>query len=233
MNIKQNAIVPAIVGAGAPTGASHGREHHHRRRGPGPGLIPSASGDQAGAVRLRDLRGYVRSLSFASDLMRSNTLQGMLGFHTNSGTKYIAALAAAGALLMVACGPRPEDPAGAPKSDSRVLSGVAYYAGKSGWWQVLSAIYKVSGAAVPTGSTAANVITALSASPEDKRRRGTPTQHSGRSCGSRRLPQPLRPGENAEAPTLRLRTRPPPSIQGTRGESARGHRVDQDQGLPS
>ena len=36
------------------------------------------------------------------------------------------------------------------------------FGGKSGWWQVLSAIYKVSGAVVPTGSTAANVITALS-----------------------------------------------------------------------
>lgn len=131
-------------------------------------------------------------------------------------TKYIVALAAAGALLMVACG----EPAGVPESDStrpasaeaeptdlrvngsagpdidlgddtewtiwarvnaadahgisvnkvqdgdeltiETLSGVAYFGGKSGWWQVLSAIYKVSGAVVPTGSTAANVITALS-----------------------------------------------------------------------
>ena len=32
--------------------------------------------DLPGAVRLRDLPGYVRSLGFASDLMRSNTLQG-------------------------------------------------------------------------------------------------------------------------------------------------------------
>ena len=143
-------------------------------------------------------------------------------------TKYIAALAAAGALLMVGCGvdetaresqplvvPEPDpvaaepaepdpvaaepaepDPAAAVSPEFELgadtewtiwakintadphgiaidkvedgdeltietLSGVGYFSGKSGWWQVLSAIYKISGAAVPTGSTAASVITAL------------------------------------------------------------------------
>ena len=42
------------------------------------------------------------------------------------------------------------------------LSGVAYFSGKSGWWQVLSAIYKVTRGAIPTGSNAANAITAIS-----------------------------------------------------------------------
>ena len=41
------------------------------------------------------------------------------------------------------------------------ISGVGYFAGQSGWWKVLSAIYKVSGAFVPTGSVPDNVITAL------------------------------------------------------------------------
>ena len=43
------------------------------------------------------------------------------------------------------------------------ISGVGYFAGQTGWWKVLSAIYKVSGAFVPTASETANVITAFSA----------------------------------------------------------------------
>ena len=42
------------------------------------------------------------------------------------------------------------------------LSGVAYFSGKSGWWQVLSAVYKVTAGVVPTASIAANVTTAIS-----------------------------------------------------------------------
>lgn len=42
------------------------------------------------------------------------------------------------------------------------LSGVAYFSGKSGWWQVLSAVYKFTAGVVPTGSIAANVTTAFS-----------------------------------------------------------------------
>ena len=42
------------------------------------------------------------------------------------------------------------------------LSGVAYFSGKSGWWQVLSAVYKVTAGVVPSGSIAAKVITATS-----------------------------------------------------------------------
>ena len=42
------------------------------------------------------------------------------------------------------------------------LSGVAYFSGKSGWWQVLSAVYKVTAGVVPTGSISAHVITAIS-----------------------------------------------------------------------
>ena len=42
------------------------------------------------------------------------------------------------------------------------ISGVGYFAGQSGWWKVLSMIYKVSGAFAPTGLAADTVITALS-----------------------------------------------------------------------
>ena len=41
------------------------------------------------------------------------------------------------------------------------LSGIAYFTGKSGWWRVLSAIYKVAGAFVSMTSTADKVITAV------------------------------------------------------------------------
>ena len=41
------------------------------------------------------------------------------------------------------------------------IAGVAYFAGHSGWWRVLSTIYAVSGALVTTTSPAAGVITAL------------------------------------------------------------------------
>ena len=41
------------------------------------------------------------------------------------------------------------------------LSGVAYFSGKSGWWQVASAVYKVTAGVVPTGSIAANAITEI------------------------------------------------------------------------
>ena len=42
------------------------------------------------------------------------------------------------------------------------ISGVGYFAGQSGWWKVLSVIYNVSGKFAPAGSTADNVLKALS-----------------------------------------------------------------------
>lgn len=42
------------------------------------------------------------------------------------------------------------------------ISGIGYFEKHSGWWKVLSTVYKISGAFVPTGSAPANVITALS-----------------------------------------------------------------------
>ena len=42
------------------------------------------------------------------------------------------------------------------------ISGVGYFAGRKGWWRVLSVIYNVSGVFAPTGSAAANALTELS-----------------------------------------------------------------------
>ena len=42
------------------------------------------------------------------------------------------------------------------------ISGIGYFGGHSGWWKVLSTVYKIGGAFIRTDSVPANIITALS-----------------------------------------------------------------------
>ena len=51
---------------------------------------------------------------------------------------------------------------GGDKLTIEAISGVGYFTGQSGWWKVLSVIYKVSGTFASAGSTAENVLKALS-----------------------------------------------------------------------